>query len=158
MTAMDSLPVSPAVSGIGPSLHRSLSDLHRVQRRAIRTRFPLAPLAAPKAEMLRLVRQHDRIALDEAVDLLALDPNTVSTVVDDLVREGFLVRVHDFDDRCVMRLRLASKGRARLGAWRDQGGHILDDALACLSDQERSALVRALPALAHLADALEHLE
>jgi DNA-binding MarR family transcriptional regulator len=155
---MDSLQVSPAVSGVGPSLHRSLSDLHRVQRRAIRTRFPLAPLAAPRAEMLRLVRQHDRISLDEAADLLALHPSAVSTVVDDLVHEGFLVRVNDFDDRSVLRLRLASKGRARLGAWRDQGGHILDDALACLSERERTQLVRALPALAHLADALEHLE
>ena len=66
--------------------------------------------------------------------------------------------VHDFDDPSVVRLRLASKGRARLGAWRDQGGHILEDALASLSEEERDQLARALPALAHLADALERLE
>jgi DNA-binding MarR family transcriptional regulator len=89
---------------------------------------------------------------------LRLAPNTVGTLVGELVEEGFLVCTRDLDDARVVRLHLRSKARARFGAWRDQGGHILDDALASLTPRERAQLVRALPALAQLTAALEGLE
>jgi DNA-binding MarR family transcriptional regulator len=155
---MENLELSPAVAGIGPSLHRSLSDLHRVQRRAIRSRSPLPPLPAPKGEVLRLVRQHDRISVRAVADHLRLEPTLTSTVIGELVDDGYLICTHDVDAPDVVRLRLRSKARARLGVWRDQGGHILDNALTSLTPQERAQLVRALPALAHLTAALEGLE
>lgn len=124
-------------------------------RRAARRGWPYEPLPRNQLELLRLADQQPGITVAGAAAALALAPNTVSTLVNQLGRAGLLLRTPDEHDGRVAHLAPTESGAARLTAWRDRRAELLEAALGELSGSERDALYSCLPALEHLTQALE---
>jgi DNA-binding MarR family transcriptional regulator len=116
-----------------------------------------APTTA-QLELIRLVRRNPELSVADAAAELGLAPNTVSTLVRQLADAGVLERVRDSADGRVVRLRLTPDTRRRVEAWLDRRTAVTAEALAELSEDDRTALRRALPVLATLAAALDRHE
>jgi DNA-binding MarR family transcriptional regulator len=140
---------------LAAELAARLSSLQRVLRRRTRAAIGEPGLSPAEAELLRLVAHRPGLRVGEAAVALRLAPNTVSTLVRQLVGQGLLVADRHESDRRGVRLRTSAAADLRLRRWRDERAALLAEALDGLSPSERHALTSALPILATLADALE---
>jgi DNA-binding MarR family transcriptional regulator len=140
---------------LGAELYRSLAGFRRELRRAVRSEFPAQLLSPSQVEVLGCVRRQPDIGVRDAATVLRLAPNTVSTIVGQLVDLGFLRRDPDPDDARAVRLRLTAAGHRRVHTWRDRSTQTVDRALESLDAEERASLARALPALRHLVEAID---
>ena len=106
-------------------------------------------------EFVRFLRRHPGASVAEVATELALAPNTVSTLVRQMVEAGIVTRSVDGRDRRVARLTLAGEIARKVDAWRDR----LVVSVASAIDQLTAADVRRLSesaaVLAMLADRLE---
>jgi DNA-binding MarR family transcriptional regulator len=135
-----------------------IGPLRRALRRAGRSGLlgdPGDPLPTSQAELLRVVRLQPGIGVGEAAQQLGVAPNTVSTLVNQLVATGFLARGRDPVDGRAARLELTARAKRRMAVWRDRREQALGSALEELSVQERERLERALPALHKILEVLE---
>ena len=114
----------------------------------------LAALTSAQLELVRLLRRQPGLCVAEAAQELRLAPNTVSTLVHELVAEGVVERRVDEADRRVARLDLVPEMRRKLERWRDERVLTIASAIDQLPRSDRRALLRALPLLDALADAV----
>jgi DNA-binding MarR family transcriptional regulator len=131
-----------------------IGPLRRVLRRRVRDDWPLEPLPAAQAELLRLVSEQPGIGVGEAAARLRLAANTVSTLVRQLGSAGLLERTSDPADRRSARLVLTPAAEARIAAWRERRAQAARHALEALSADDRACLHAALPALERLVEEL----
>ena len=101
--------VSSAELSIG--LLGVIGPLRRTLRRRVRDDWPLEPLPAAQAELLRLVSEQPGIGVGEAAARLHLAANTVSTLVGQLGAAGLIERTSDPLDRRSARLVPDRRGR-----------------------------------------------
>ncbi|WP_238010066.1 MarR family transcriptional regulator [Dactylosporangium sp. AC04546] len=141
--------------GLADGLAERLNAVRRVWRRRLRAEFVRAPLTGSQVELLRHVEAVPGVGVGAAAQALHLAGNSVSTLVNQLTRDGLLSRERDPDDGRTARLFLTPAAQQRLQSWRGARSALLAKALAELAEEEREALVRALPALDRLAAALE---
>jgi DNA-binding MarR family transcriptional regulator len=139
---------------LGADLAAVVARLRRVLRRAVR-RNTVDPLAPAASEVLVTVARRPGIGVNEVADELRLAPNTVSTLVRQLVDRGVLVRTTDPADRRAARLDVTPAALARIEAHRTNRAETMERALAQLDPAEREVLVAAVPLLHRLTDALE---
>src|ERR1700744_2032503 len=76
-----------------------LTGLQRLIRRRLRLGSDRPPLGAAQADPLRLVTARPGIRVSEAARELLLAGNSVSTLVNRLTKDGYLVRETDPEDR-----------------------------------------------------------
>ena len=133
------------------SCSAALGLLRRTTRRAAGRPWPVEELSGAQIELLRLIRRQPGIAVAEAAAELGLVPNTVSTLVRQLVDAGQMMRTADPDDRRIARLDLTPSARQRVERWRDQRSDLAARAIAALDADDRAALARAVPIMAALA-------
>ena len=131
-----------------------LASIRRSARRAAGRPLELASLTGAQLELVRLVRRTPGLSVADAAHELRLAPNTVSTLVRQLVELGILERKVDETDRRVARLDLPPLTRRRVDAWRDRRVVLVGRALDALPARERERIEKALPALAKLAAGL----
>lgn len=143
---------------LGDELMATVAALRRMVRRRLRTVVPGPPLRGAQLELMRVVEQQPGIGIAPAARVLHLAANTVSTLVDQLIDLGMLVRDTDPDDRRAARLWLTGSATQRLAAGRQARMELMTQVVAGLSDTEREALALALPALRALLAALDALE
>lgn len=136
-------------------LGAAVGELHRRLRRAAVRRANLVPLPEAQVEILLLVRAHPDVSVKEAARRLHTAPNTVSTLVRDLVAAGLLHRESDPADRRTARLRLTDAARSRMAEHERHRADLLTDALARLDPSARAAVLAAAPHLARLTDLLD---
>lgn len=129
----------------------ALAGLQRLIRRRLREGMTVPRLRGAEVDLLRLVEDHPGIGVSEAAKELYLAGNSVSTLVNQLVRDGFLTREQDPADRRAARLLPTEAARARLHDWRERRAALLRGQVAHLDDPDRAALQAALPALRRLA-------
>ena len=144
-------------TALAEELYAAVGLLRRHARRIGGRPFgdePIAPTTA-QLELIRLVRRNPDLSVADAAAELGVAPNTVSTLVRQLADTGVLERVRDSADGRVVRLRLTPDTRRRVEAWLDRRTAVTAEALAELSEDDRTALRRALPVLATLAAALD---
>jgi DNA-binding MarR family transcriptional regulator len=134
-----------------------IGRLQRGLRRRVRAAMPLPPLPQSQIEVLRLLHEQPGLRVQQVAAALRLAPNTTSTLVQQLMRQGYIVRHVDAADRRSASLELTPTARERLAAWRDTRVAVLGQTLEGLSPGERERLVVALPSLTRLADLLEDL-
>ena len=111
-------------------------------------------MTGSEAELLRLLGRRPGLPVQAAAAELGIASNSVSTLVKQLGREGLVDRGSDPLDGRVAVLKLTPQAEAwvkEVGSAREEA---LTRALAQLSPDDTSKLERALPALAHLAQAL----
>ncbi|HEY8528030.1 MAG TPA: MarR family transcriptional regulator [Acidimicrobiales bacterium] len=151
-SATDRVPAGQA--SLGGELASAVAQLRRVVRRAVRRTID-APLSPAASEVLLAVALRPGVGVNEVAEELRLAPNTVSTLVRQLVDRGVLVRSTDPADRRVARLDVTPAARARIDLHRARRAETMDRALAKLDDREREVLAAAVPLLRRIAADLE---
>lgn len=129
----------------------ALVGVQRLLRRRLRAGLTVPRLRGAEVELLRLVEARPGVGVSDAAKELHLAGNSVSTLVNQLVRDGYLVRETDPADRRAARLRLTPVAEARLGDWKRRRTALVGSRLARLDAADREALRAALPALRALA-------
>ncbi|WP_027644802.1 MarR family winged helix-turn-helix transcriptional regulator [Salinispora oceanensis] len=147
------------VPGLDPASTAALGavvgELHRRLRRVAARDANCLPLPEAQVELLLLVRAHPDVSVKDAACRLHAAPNTVSTLVRDLVAAGLLHRECGRADRRTARLRLTDAARARIAEHEQQRAALLGTAVSRLSPEARAAVVAATPYLTCLADLLD---
>src|SRR5581483_3660916 len=136
---------------LADDLLETIGVLRRHTRRAVGRPWTMQVVSGAQAELIRLVRRQPGISVATAAGELGVAANTVSTLVGTLVAEGLEQRVRDPADRRVARLYLSPGAQRTVERWRDQRSTALAAALDRLPAADRTALSRAVPALARLA-------
>jgi DNA-binding MarR family transcriptional regulator len=129
----------------------ALVGVQRLLRRRLRAGLTVPRLRGAEVELLRLVESRPGIGVSDAAKELYLAGNSVSTLVNQLVKEGHLVRETDPADRRAARLLLTEKAEARLGDWKQRRVALVSRHITRLDAADQEALRAALPALRALA-------
>lgn len=129
----------------------ALVAVQRLLRRRLRAGLTAPRLRGAEVELLRLVETRPGIGVSDAAKELYLAGNSVSTLVNQLVKDGYLVRETDPADRRAARLLLTEAAEVRLDAWRQRRAALVGRQVARLDQADREALRAALPALRALA-------
>jgi DNA-binding MarR family transcriptional regulator len=108
-------------------------------------------LRGAEVELLRLVEVRPGIGISDAAKELFLASNSVSTLVNQLVRDGFMIRETDPADRRAARLQLTETAKTRLSDWHARRAELVRGQVDRLDQADRDALRAALPALRQLA-------
>jgi DNA-binding MarR family transcriptional regulator len=132
----------------------ALVRIQRLIRRRLRGGLSVPRLRGAEVELLRLVESRPGIGVSDAAKALHLAGNSVSTLVNQLVRGGYLIRETDPADRRAARLQLTEAAEKRLGDWKRRRAELVGRHVARLDDTDRAALRAALPALRKLAAGL----
>jgi DNA-binding MarR family transcriptional regulator len=131
-----------------------LVGVRRLVRRRLRQEQVEPRLRGAQVELLRLVVASPGMRVSEAAKELFLAGNSVSTLVNQLVTAGLLVREVDPRDRRAARLRATGQAVERLAAWRARRQAVMAEAVAALPAEQQAALAAALPALRGLVEEL----
>ncbi|MER7406231.1 MarR family winged helix-turn-helix transcriptional regulator [Streptomyces sp. NPDC000070] len=107
-----------------------------------------------EVELLRLVMTRPGIGTSDAAKDLGLAANSVSTLVNQLVRAGHLVRETDPADRRAARLLPTPAAGTRLREWHRRRADLVGRHVSRLDETDRQALHAAIPALRKLAGTL----
>ncbi|GAA2718574.1 MarR family winged helix-turn-helix transcriptional regulator [Actinocorallia aurantiaca] len=128
-----------------------LPALMRAMERRIDREFPHPKPPDTQLSLMRLVRERDGITVREAAEALLMKPNNVSSLVSLLVKEGLLTRVQDPDDKRIAHLHVTDLALDRLTAVDDLITAYALESLRRLTDDQITALDRAVPGLNALA-------
>ncbi|WP_328744418.1 MarR family transcriptional regulator [Streptomyces sp. NBC_00285] len=129
----------------------ALVGVQRLLRRRLRAGLTAPRLRGAEVELLRLVESRPGIGVSDAAKELYLAGNSVSTLVNQLVRGGHLIRETDPADRRAARLLLTDKAETRLRDWKQRRIALVGRQVARLDEADQEALRAALPALRALA-------
>ncbi|MBB5158911.1 MarR family winged helix-turn-helix transcriptional regulator [Saccharopolyspora phatthalungensis] len=132
---------------LGDELMSVLAGLRRRVRRKLRPQVPGPRLRGAHIELLRAVEARPGIGVSTAAQALHMAPNSVSTLVNQLLDNGMLSRQTDPDDRRAARLYLTGAAKHRLELWRKARSELVGGGIAQLSEPELDVLRRALPVL-----------
>src|SRR4051812_6829177 len=120
-------------------------------RRQLRRGLTAPRLRGAEVELLRLVEARSGIGISDAAKELYLASNSVSTLVNQLVRDGYLHRETDPADRRAARLQLTDAARNRPRDRQRRRAALVRRHVSRLDEADRDALRAALPALRRLA-------
>ncbi|MGW6142567.1 MarR family winged helix-turn-helix transcriptional regulator [Streptomyces sp. NPDC055144] len=143
-----------ATDELADSFADVLAAVQRLTRRRLRHGLSAPPLRGAQVELLRLVVDKPGIGVSAAARELRLAGNSVSTLVNQLVKDSWLRRETDPSDRRSALLYATPAAAARLRDWQVRRGTLMREQLAVLDPADRAALAAALPALRKLADNL----
>ncbi|GAA2416887.1 MarR family transcriptional regulator [Streptomyces coeruleofuscus] len=132
----------------------ALVGVQRLMRRRLRREMPDPRLRGAEVELLRLVVTRPGIGISDAAKDLGLAANSVSTLVNQLVQAGCLVRETDLADRRAARLLPTPAAGTRLREWRRRRADLVRRHVSRLDETDRQALHAAIPALLRLAGTL----
>ncbi|MQY36330.1 hypothetical protein SRB17_43290 [Streptomyces sp. RB17] len=132
----------------------ALVRIQRLIRRRLRGGLSVPRLRGAEVELLRLVESRPGIGISDAARALHLAGNSVSTLVNQLVRGGYLLRETDPADRRAARLQLTATAEKRLDDWKRRRAELVGRHVSRLDDTDRETLRAALPALRKLAAGL----
>ncbi|MGD3109701.1 MarR family winged helix-turn-helix transcriptional regulator [Streptomyces sp. YGL11-2] len=140
-----------ATGDLPDSLADVLAGIQRLIRRRLRRGLTAPRLRGAQVELLRLVASQPGIRVSAAAKDLYLAGNSVSTLVNQLSRAGYLLRETDPDDRRSALLYPTPEARSRLHDWETRRSALVREQVARLTEADRAALAAALPALRRLA-------
>ena len=124
---------------LADELLAAMGAIRRSGRRHAARPEELSRLTGSQLELVRLLRRRPGSSVGEVAEELNLAPNTVSTLVRQLVDAGFVVRRCRESDRRVARLDLAEDLDRKMGAFLDRRMGVLVEAMHALPvhDQRR---------------------
>lgn len=99
-------------------------------------------LRGAEVELLRLVESRPAIGSSDAAWALHLAGNFVSPLVNQLVRDGYLLRETDPADRRAARLQLAAAAGKRLDDWKRRRTELVGRHVSRLDDTDRGGPAR----------------
>ncbi|MEV5748066.1 MarR family transcriptional regulator [Actinoallomurus sp. NPDC052308] len=135
---------------LGGDLMDVTMAMRRLVRRRLRDAAPPPDLRPAQVELMVVVDRNPGMSVAAAARELRLADNSVSTLVNQLVRAGMLRRETDPDDRRAARLEVTDAARRRIADWRDRRARLVGARLEELSEEDRETITAALPALRRL--------
>jgi DNA-binding MarR family transcriptional regulator len=156
-------PTAPTADAVSETLMPAVGAVRRLLRRLagpVVTSTPDAPrdVSTSQREVLFMVGKRTGRSVAEIADELGLAPNSVSTIVTQLVAAGLLVRETDPQDRRVGRLTVTPRARDALDSARARRRGVLHEALDRLTPRQLADLAAGIDALEALAGELRTLE
>lgn len=151
----------PTIATHAELVGRLLSAFGRFRRQVGRIAgrsFDQTDVSASQAEFLRLVGRNPDISVKSAAAEMGLAPNSVSTFVTALVKDGLLLREPDPADRRVMRLSLPAHAQRTADETRKRRHGIVATALDELTSHERDQLIHGLAVIDKLTGILHEHE
>lgn len=139
---------------VADELLDAVGVLVREVRRHLRQRLPFKGLTGAQVDLIGFVHDYPQVRVGEVAAAMRLAPNTVSTMVQQLVAAGYLRRQTDRTDRRVGRLSLTRRAADEWRRWRSLRRELVGAELQGLDADAVQALRAALPALHELADRL----
>jgi DNA-binding MarR family transcriptional regulator len=135
-----------------------ITRLRRVLRSSVRSDYPWETLPMAQVEILQRLSEEPGLRVSELAKRHRLAPNTVSTLLQQMVLADLVTRVTEAEDRRAVSLYLTDLGRASIAGWTQANQERLTVALERLTIKERRSIRAAIPALAELAGGLELTE
>jgi DNA-binding MarR family transcriptional regulator len=133
-----------------------LGAVGQIRRRSRRVAgegpLPGTSLTGAQGEVVRAVRRSPGLSITEVAAGLGTAPNTVSTLVRQLVDAGHLRREPHPDDRRVARLYLTDRARREVERWRDDRIVAVARAVELLAPADRDALTGAIEVLSRVGE------
>jgi DNA-binding MarR family transcriptional regulator len=153
-------PTAPTADAVSETLMPAVGAVRRLLRRLAGPFATTAPfeVSTSQREVLLVVGKRKGRSVAEIADELGLAPNSVSTIVTQLVAAGLLVRETDSQDRRVGRLTLTAPAQDALDAARARRRGVLHEALDRLTPRQLADLAAGADALGALAEELRDLE
>ncbi|MBT2383587.1 MarR family winged helix-turn-helix transcriptional regulator [Streptomyces sp. ISL-11] len=150
-------PTAPQAAGAPDArlLTEAVTRLRRALRSSIRTDYPWETLPMAQVELLQTLAEHAPARVGDIAARQRLAVSTVSGLIGQMMTAGLVTRTVDPRDRRASAVTLTDAGRDQLAAWNDAHERRLCEALRSLTEEDRSALRTALPALLHIADLLD---
>lgn len=132
-----------------------VTRLRRILRSSVRGDFPWESLPMAQVELLQRLDDEPDLRISDLAVRHRLAPNTVSTLVQQLVSAGLVVRRPSDEDRRAVTISLTPAGRSRLQEWLGAHETRLAKALTELSVDDRRMVIASLGPLSRLVDQLE---
>jgi DNA-binding MarR family transcriptional regulator len=154
-------PTAPTAEVVADTLLPAVGAVRRLLRRLagpVVTTGTSREISTSQREVLAMVGKRAGGSVAEVADELGLAPNSVSTIVTQLVAAGLLVRDTDPRDRRVGRLTLTPQAQSALDSARARRRGVLHEALDRLTPHQVADLAAGIDALEALADELRNLE
>ena len=89
---------------------------------------------------LRFIHESENPTMKEVAEHLNITPPSATSLVDNYINDGQLVRILDNHDRRIVRLELSAKGKRQLKAGLRHMSEIMETKFSGLSDQELDEL------------------
>ena len=141
------------VEAVAEGLMPAVGALRRLLRRSGSPAFG-ETVSAAQREVLLVVGRHPGMSVTEAAHELGLAPNSVSTMVTQLVAAELLMRVTDPQDRRIGRLHLSPDAASEITAIRDRRRAVLQTVVRGLPPRDVAALAAGIDALGVLTERL----
>jgi DNA-binding MarR family transcriptional regulator len=146
---------------VGPQIADVVSRLRRAMRRAARAEGTAGQLpgglSVAQLEFLSCLAENPGARPSQLARLLRLAPSSVATLVNGLLRAGFVTRTGGQPDRRTASLLLTPEGSAAVACWQEVNERILQAAIAALAPASRDAIDASLAALRELTAAIDAL-
>jgi DNA-binding MarR family transcriptional regulator len=151
---------APTADVVSETLMPAVGAVRRLLRRLAGPFVTDAPVevSTSQREVLLVVGKRTGRSVAEIAQELGLAPNSVSTIVTQLVGAGLLVRETDPQDRRVGRLALTPVAQEAIDAARARRRGVLHEALDRLSPRQLADLAAGIDAMEALAEELRTLE
>ncbi|GAA1313713.1 hypothetical protein GCM10009610_34230 [Pseudonocardia xinjiangensis] len=146
------------VDAVSEALMPAVGALRRLLRRAAGPMPNGDSLSTSQREVLAVVGRRPGSPVADIAEELGLAPNSVSTIVTQLVGTGMVVRATDPHARRVGRLTLTQRAQERLSRLRERRRGVLHEALDRLTPEQVADLAAGIDALGALAEELRALE
>ncbi|ALG84488.1 MarR family winged helix-turn-helix transcriptional regulator [Gordonia phthalatica] len=154
MTEVDYL-TEPTPGDDAWALTAAITQLRRSLRSSVREDFTWESLPMAQVEFLQRLEREPGLRIGDLARKHRMAVNTVSTLVNQMLKAGLVVRESDPDDKRAVLVLLSEEGRARLHAWTRANERRISAALGDLTADQRAAIDAAVPALAALAERLD---
>jgi DNA-binding MarR family transcriptional regulator len=104
------------------------------------------------AALVAVSRHPAGLRQGDLAELMNVSAPSMTRLVEILVEAGWVERTRDPDDQRALRIAVTSLGQKTLDTLREESDTQLSTELADLTEDERSALIAAMPVLRKLAD------
>jgi DNA-binding MarR family transcriptional regulator len=136
----------------------ALYDLSWRLQRLGPARLSLEPLPTSEVAVLRAVLEHPGRGVSDVATSVAMQPSNVSAALRSLVARDLVEKRPDPRDKRMALLYPTAKSLGHRAAIEDELSSSVAEVLTALSDEQVSALLRAVPAMRALNDAVANFD
>ena len=107
----------------------------------------LHELTVLQSQALKLIKVREKISMGELAEALQITPASTTALIDRLIKTEWVMRQPDLNDRRLIHLVLVPEKRTELESMLKRKYQRLEEALAKLTDEERTNLEKSLISL-----------
>lgn len=97
-------------------------------------------LSPAQVQLLYLIRHHDGIGIKEIAEFLGVSSSAATQMVDNLVKENYIIREVSGEDRRALKLRVSDDCREKIARIRRHGAERMINVFDGLTDEELGQL------------------